>query len=142
MNADDRLFIVNNTFVNDKRVGIFLQIAASTASTVVATNNIFYGGGTISSQSSTLLSHNYSGSNPMFVDIGNLDYRLQPGSAAIDAGADPGSGAGRSLQPTQEYVQPTAMQLRPTNAAIDIGAYEYMPDPIFCDGFEAIKSCN
>lgn len=142
MNADDRLFVVNNTFVNDKGVGTFLQIGAGTASAVVATNNIFYGGSTISSQPSTLLSHNYSGGNPMFVDIGNFNYRLEAGSAAIDAGIDPGSGAGRSLLPTQEYVQPATSQLRPSNAAIDIGAYEFMPDLIFCDGFEAIKTCH
>ena len=135
-NPDDRLFVVNNSFVNDRGSGTFLQIGATTSTPVIATNNIFFGGGTLCTQASAVLSHNYSGSNPMFVDVTNFDYRLLPGSPAIDAGIDPGSGAGQSLVPTDEYVHPTAGMPRPTAGPIDIGAYETLGDIIFDNGFD------
>jgi hypothetical protein len=135
-NPDNRLFVVNNTFVNDLGHGTFLQIGATTSMPVVATNNIFFGGGTLSSQASTVFSHNYSGTNPMFVDAATFNYQLLPGSPAIDAGIDPGSGAGQSLVPTDEYVHPTSGMPRPIVGPIDIGAYEAQGDLIFANGFE------
>ncbi|HEY0232513.1 MAG TPA: right-handed parallel beta-helix repeat-containing protein [Dokdonella sp.] len=135
-NADDRLFVVNNTFVNDRGSGTFLQIGASTVTPAVARNNIFYGGGTLSSQAAAVLDHNYSGGAALFVDAANYDYRLLAGSPVIDAGVDPGSGAGASLLATGEYVHPDASAVRPSDAAIDIGAYEWVGDAIFGDGFD------
>lgn len=136
-NPDTRLFVVNNTFVNDLGHGTFMQIGATTSNSVVATNNIFFGGGTISTQATAVLSHNYSGPDPMFVDAADYDYHLLRGSPAIDAGTDPGTGAGQSLVPTEEYVQPTAGMARPQDSTIDIGAYEWVDD-IFKDGFDGI----
>lgn len=135
-NPDDSLFVVNNTFVNDRGSGTFLQIGASTATPVVAINNIFYGGGTLCTQEGALLDYNYSGSNPMFIDAPSFEYQLQPGSPAIDAGTDPGSGEGQSLVATDEYVHPTSGMPRPIVGAIDIGAYEFVGDLIFSNGFE------
>jgi len=135
-NTDDRLFVVNNTFVNDRGSGTFLQIGAAAATPVVARNNIFHGGGTLSSQASAVLDHNYVGSDALFVDAAHYDYRLLPTAAAvINAGTAPGSGAGRSLQPTRIYVHPTAGAARPVVGTIDIGAYEWS-DVILQDGFD------
>lgn len=136
-NTDDRLFVVNNTFVNDRGSGTFVQIGAAATTPAVARNNIFHGGGTPSSQASTVLDHNYVGSDALFVDAAHYDYRLLSTAAAvIDAGAAPGSGAGRSLQPTRIYVHPTAGAARPVIGTIDIGAYEVSGDVILQDGFD------
>ena len=135
-NTDDRLFVVNNTFVNNRGSGTFLQIGAAAATPVIARNNIFHGGGTPSSQASTLLDHNYIGSGALFVDAANHDYRLLAGAAVIDAGTAPGSGAGQSLSPARVYVHPTAGADRPAQGAIDIGAYEWTGDLILADGFD------
>lgn len=135
-NTDQRLFVVNNTFVNDRGNGTFLQVAGTTPA--LARNNIFWGGGTISSQAGSVLDHNLQGSAALFVDAANHDYRLLPtATAAIDAGAAPGSGAGESLAPTSVYVHPSAAGARPVAGTIDIGAYEFAGDAIFADGFEA-----
>jgi len=135
-NPDDRLFVVNNTFVNDRGSGTFVQIGAAAATPAVARNNIFYGGGTISTQAGIVDDHNYSGNDALFVDAPNYDYRLLAGAPVIDAGVDAGSGAGQPLAATDEYVHPTAGIARPVVGAVDIGAYEWTGDAIFGDGFD------
>ena len=135
-NPDDRLFVVNNTFVNDRGSGTFLQIGAATVTPALARNNIFYGGGTLSSQASAVLDHNYSGDAALFVDAANYDYRLLAGAPVIDAGVTPGTGAGESLIAADEYVHPSAGIQRSIVGAIDIGAYEWAGDAIFGNGFD------
>ena len=136
-NTDDRLFVVNNTFVNDRGSGTFLQIGAAATTPAIARNNIFHGGGTPSSQASTVLDHNYTGSAALFVDAAHYDYRLRPSAVAvIDAGVAPGSGGGQSLAPASVYVHPRAGAARPMAGTTDIGAYEWT-DAIFGSGFDA-----
>lgn len=135
-NPDLRLFVVNNTFVNNRGAGTFLQIGANVTTPALARNNIFFGPGTLSSRADTVLDHNLAGVDPLFVDAGNHDYRLGAGSPAIDAGAAPGTGAGQSLTPLFEYVHPTAAIARAQVGSIDIGAWEWASDVIFDDGFD------
>lgn len=135
-NTDDRLFVVNNTFVNNRGSGTFLQIGASATTPVIARNNIFHGGGTPSTQPGSVLDHNYIGSDPLFVDAAHHDYRLLPTAAVIDAGTPPGTGASRSLAPTRVYAHPTGGADRPTMGTIDIGAYEWAGEVILRDGFD------
>ncbi len=134
-NPDLRLFVVNNTFVNNRGSGTFLQVSAN-ANAVLARNNIFFGGGTLSNQSGAVLDNNLVATNPLFVDAANYDYRLTPGSPAIDAGVAPGDGAGQALMPVSIYVHPLASAMRVVDDTLDIGAYEFVPSPIFSDGFD------
>jgi len=135
-NPDDRLFVVNNTFVNDRGSGTFLQIGAAATTPVVVRNNIFYGGGVLSTQVGIVDDHNYTGSAALFVDAANYDYHLLAAAPVIDAGVDAGSAAGDSLAATEQYVHPTADSARAVVGAVDIGAYEWVGDAVFVDGFD------
>jgi parallel beta-helix repeat protein len=80
-------------------------------------NNILYGNGTglVDDGAGTARSHNMVATNPQFVDPGMADFRLQPGSPAIDAGA--------ALAEVTTDINGTA---RPQGAGHDLGAYEYV----------------
>lgn len=124
LNGRQELYVVNNTLVNDRGSGTFLDVRAGTTARVV--NNIFSGGGTVLSGPGTLTT-NLVSSSAGLADVTNYDYRLTASSPARNAGSDPGSGAGVSLTPTSQYVHPHNRQDRPATGAIDIGAYEFMP---------------
>jgi hypothetical protein len=120
------LFVVNNTFVNEKANGTFLNIGGGVSTPVVVTNNIFRGPGTVISQGNAMLKGNFTDmdGDPMFVNQGGFDYHLQDASPCKDKGVDPGSGSGMSLAPTEQYVHPSSHEGRMAVGAIDIGAYE------------------
>jgi len=130
LNPGMQLFVINNTFVNNESTGTYLDIASVDTVPVVAENNIFDGPGTLCNQANSVLISNFVG-NPDFVDEAAYNYQLLPTSPAINAGVLPGTGAGFSLVPTDQYVQPTGGQVRSIVGTIDIGAYEY-------DGGEAM----
>ena len=125
-NATQDLYVVNNTVVNDRAAGgTFVQVAAMVTTPAVLTNNIFVGGGTISSQASAVQTANYTGTMAMLAAPAMFDYHLLAGSPCVDAGMDPGMTAGGvSLLPTMEYVHPASVEGRMSVGAIDIGAYE------------------
>lgn len=123
-NGRPELYVVNNTFVNDRGSGTFLSVRAGTTARIV--NNIFSGGGAVLSGPGTLTT-NLVSNTPGLVDIAGFDYRLTASSPARDAGSDPGTGAGVSLRPTSQYVHPLGRMDRPTAGPIDIGADEYSP---------------
>jgi hypothetical protein len=124
LNGTKELYVVNNTFVNDLDSGAFFSIRGGTTARIV--NNIFAGGGSLPGASATItLTTNLVSNTPGLADRAGFDYRLAAGSAAINAGTAPGTGAGVSLAPTSQYVHPINRQDRPINGTIDIGAYEF-----------------
>jgi MYXO-CTERM domain-containing protein len=124
---DTHLFVVNNTIVNDLGSGTFVIDPTSTPA--VVTNNIFYNGGTVTSQAAAMLTTNFDSAmmgNPMFTNVAGYDVTLLAGSPCIDKGTDPGMGGGQSLMPVFEYVHPLSEVARSVvGPAIDIGAYEH-----------------
>ena len=122
-NPDNHLFVVNNTFVNDYSGGTFISLAGSAAPAVIK-NNIFSGPGSITNQGSAIQSNNFTG-DAKFVDATGYDYHLLSGSAAINAGADPGADGSFSLTPVFQYVHPACAEGRSSQGTIDIGAYEF-----------------
>jgi hypothetical protein len=123
INTSADLYVVNNTFVNDRGSGTFLEIAAG-ATPAVVRNNIFFGGGTESSQASAVMAGNFSAGDPLLVDRAGFDYHLEPGSPCVNAGVDPGAAGAMSLAPDTEYVHPESHEARVIVGVIDIGAYE------------------
>lgn len=123
-NPSNELFIVNNTFVNDRpNGGTFFNIDPGVTEPVVVRNNILVGPGTVITQGNAVLASNFQG-DPMFVNQAGFDYHIKPGSMCADAGEAPGMGAGVDLTPKYHYVHPTASAGRMTVGKIDIGAYE------------------
>jgi hypothetical protein len=128
INPDTHLFFVNNTVLNDRSAGTFLNIGTSVTEPVVVTNDVFAGVGTVSTQTSTVVTRSWDASmgDPSFVDAGTFDLALADGSPCIDAGTDPGSDGDYSLSPDAQYVHPTSSEPRGIGGdAIDIGAFEY-----------------
>jgi MYXO-CTERM domain-containing protein len=103
------LFVVNNTVVNNRvKGGTFVQIKDTVTTPAVLRNNIFAGNGTVCSQASAVLDHDFTMADPKLAD----------------AGADPGMGDGQALIPAFQYVHPTSFEKRTAVGTIDIGAYE------------------
>jgi hypothetical protein len=122
-NPGTDLYVVNNTFVNDRpNGGTFVSLAAF-ASPAVLTNDVFFGPGTVTDQAGALQTTNFT-MDPQLVSQANIDYHLGPTSPCINAGSDPGMGGGMALAPTMQYVHPAAVEPRLQYGPIDIGAYE------------------
>jgi len=125
--SDNQLYVVNNTIVNDRGDGAFIQVRGRPA-IVQVVNNIFAGAGTLLDGPGDTRS-NLATRDPGLRDRANFDYHLVSTSPAIDAGRDPGSANEMSLSPTAQYVHKARSEARPTAGRLDIGALEYVkPD--------------
>jgi hypothetical protein len=118
-NPDKRLFLSNNTFVNDFGSGTFI---AAPGATLRANNNLFVGAGTVVS-GGPLSADNLSGVDPLFVARAAHDYHLSSGSPAIGKGVAPAAVDALPLAAVSEYVHPLGKAARPS--ARDVGAFEY-----------------
>jgi hypothetical protein len=136
-NPTQLLEMVNNTVVNDRSSGTDVLVFGSQTMPVNLINNLFAGLGEGGTQSYSgqngapatpaTSESNLAAVNPGFVNAASLNYQLTSGSAAIDAGANPGSINGLGLTPTNEYVAVANTEPRPVEGPLDIGAYEFVP---------------
>jgi hypothetical protein len=129
-NPVQALYVVNNTVVDDRRAGAYVHVVGNVP-TVWLTNNLFAGAFaprmTVLSGTTGALTTNLVAVNPGFADAANFDYHLTAGSAAIDAGTDPGFAPdGTDLTPYYVYVDQSSLDYRAQDGAIDVGAYEFV----------------
>jgi hypothetical protein len=121
---DSKLVVVNNTFVNDRNAGIFVNVQKLVSKPALIVNNIFSGKGEVCSQANAILSGNFVEADPKFVDRSNFNYELSNDSLCINAGQDLKSMGLESIMPKYEYVHPCKMRPRAVRELIDVGAYE------------------
>ncbi len=121
-NPVQSLFAVNNTFVSAKG-STFVSVPGGFDASGFR-NNVFAGAGSALSQG-TLPASNLTGQDPLFVNAAGQDFHLLPGSPAIDTGTDPGSNAGFSLTPVDEYFHPLQKVARSSDGKLDLGAFEH-----------------
>ena len=149
---DNRLFVVNNTLVNDLGRGIFIHNHAPTD--IYVYNNLMLGAGSVVRGPAIELANltdqgeggvlrrfaatvrgwlpgrqNLVGSERLVQSRAAYDYRLIENSPAIDAGLvlDEDHAGEIDVQPAYEYLHPLAIRPRQHGAAIDVGAFEYSP---------------
>src|SRR5262249_9156073 len=124
-NQTNKLFLVNNTMVNDRRAGaLFLHTSSTPHAVVRAINNLLVGARLVSN-TQWELSHNLETQEPAFVNRRAFDYHLTKRSPAIGAGIDPGTADEVSLMPSAQYAHNAAEIARLNTGRIDVGALEY-----------------
>jgi MYXO-CTERM domain-containing protein len=132
-NPMQAVYVVNNTFVNERAAGgTFVRIVGTP--TAVLRNNLFVGPGTVLN-GAAIQAGNLQTDAPLFVDRAGFDYRLAEGSPAIDMGIAPGSAGSTSLVPALHYAFPLGTAARSeVGTALDIGAFEFGDAPEPGDG--------
>ena len=120
-----RLFIFNNSMVNERSTGSFLFMNGFLMGSFF--NNILAGPGVVMEtggveETNNLRLENIGDAN--FIDADNFDYQLSADASAINAAIHPGS-MGATWFPDYQYVHPTDSVARPTDGPLDIGAYEF-----------------
>lgn len=124
-NPTQELFVAHNTIVNDRSGGTMIRVAGSAPHTsALIINNLFVGPGTLLNGVGTM-TNNMALDGTQLMSRAGFDYRLVPGSAAIDAGVNPGIAEGFHLTPTSQYVHPAGKEPRTVAGAPDLGAYEW-----------------
>ena len=124
--AENELYVVNNTMVNNLGKGLFVEInKVKPDFKAVVRNNIFAGKGTACNWPTAVLEGNFTGGDPLFVNPAEWDYRLKKGSPCIDKGVDPGKAGELALKPEFQYLHPCSSEKRPDDGKIDVGAHEF-----------------
>jgi hypothetical protein len=143
----NRLYLVNNTVINDRQEGVTLIRRPERGFDALRlANNLLVGVDQAEIEDlvathGALAEHNLITRDPGFQDRKHYNYALAAGAPAIDAGADPGTDhLGAPLAPDRVYRHPFGFEPRPTEgAALDLGALEFdgaaVPSPAI--SFEA-----
>ena len=117
-NRSRTLWVVNNTFVNQRTSGTYVAVADGTR--IHLRNNLLVGPGELSSGRSLDVRANRRVGLGRFVDPAGEDYRLKASSPAVDRGVR----APTRWRAQQQYVHPARDQRRPVVGRIDLGAFE------------------
>lgn len=120
----NEFYLVNNTVVNDRPQGgafVFVKPGTNPARIV---NNLFIGRGVINAAGAEQ-SNNVRGDKSELISPLAYDYHLRLKAEALNAGIEPGTANGFSLQPTEQYVHKAGSEPRPVAGKIDVGAYEH-----------------
>jgi hypothetical protein len=131
-NAPHKLFCSNNTFINKKANGSFIQVANG-MDTFFVKNNIFAGpkpGGLFIGTPVVLDSSNNAINNSPdafgFADASGYDYHLLPDAPVMDKGTTISRIVnGYTLHPYLQYKDTCSFEPRAVNGQIDIGAFEF-----------------
>ncbi len=129
--APHEIYLINNTLVNERFAGSFLQANAG-ATYLKVYNNVFAGPGTVINYSGPVasldsLTNKVAGDIAQvgFVNAAAYDYHVSTGSIAVNNGTNPGIAAnGLDLNPVFEYLHPASFTNRILQSNIDIGSYE------------------
>lgn len=126
------LWLFNNTIVSSRTASCtLLQLNASQTVHVLNDAIAAYAGAnlpaTTSAQGTVLLDHTVvaspAGTDPGVVNFAGQDFHLEPGSALVDAAAAlPAELAAFPLE--AQYVKHQSSEPRPSDAVLDVGAYE------------------
>ena len=127
--APHNFYLVNNTLINDRPSGSFLNIGSGTA-LYKGYNNIFAGAGSLLNGTATTLdtlqNKNYTVPSTVFANAAAYDYHLLASVSAINTATNAGSTSnGFILTPVYEYMHPANRTIRTAAGLMDIGAYEY-----------------
>jgi hypothetical protein len=104
-NPDSELYVMNNTFVNDKTNGLFIQVQNGTK-LLKAYNNLFAGPGTLISGAADSIdtTHNFSGQIQDFNFLFPSKYFYHSYyNIGINNAVNPGNARGFDLTPASEY---------------------------------------
>ncbi|WP_322921283.1 right-handed parallel beta-helix repeat-containing protein [Nocardioides renjunii] len=111
------LWVVNNTFVNQRSSGTYVAVAEGASAHL--RNNLLVGAGDLTSGPADARGNRRVGPAG-FVAPGSEDFRLRPGSPAVNRGvAVPARWRAR-----WEYVAPARQVRRPVAGRVDLGAFE------------------
>jgi hypothetical protein len=123
--STQKLFLINNTMVNDRGSGVFVSLPGENADSLLQ-NNIFVGRGNLETGNADLKDNLLAGSAGL-ASRETYDYRLTGTSPAIDKGSLPeGTGLASEL-PNSEYAHVAGGKDREQIGSIDLGAHEYQP---------------
>jgi hypothetical protein len=116
--SSHELWVVNNTFVNQRTSGTFVRLAEGTIGSL--RNNLLVGPGDLTNLAEFESKANRAAEIEEFVDPEDYDYHLRASSGAINQG----SRVPKLWRARWEYVHPTTVVRRPSVGRLDVGAYE------------------
>ncbi len=112
------LWVVNNTFVNQRTSGTFVALAEGSRAHLH--NNLLVGPGDLTDRPAAAARANRRVGPGRFMAPGREDFRLTASSPAVDRGVD----VPPRWRARWEYVAPAKRIRRPVVGRVDLGAYE------------------